>query len=245
MVKKEHIDAVASKLKVLSPDLYDGDYGDTFDPPAVKVIHSVISQALPYKTVVKKKLLFFKKNRPDVKSVRQLADLMASYTKPVEFLKEEVDVGHRGKAGAIEGLVKYLCRLIEASPTVPEEETLKQWAITAEPDDYKKLKIKGVGIATLQWLRILFGADTSKPDVHIMNFIHDTIDEELSEDECILVLRGVASYLEVSERTVDAAIWHFMSSRSRIVRLAPDVADAFPTDKSVNEALRSLLKSSQ
>ena len=242
MVKKEHIVAVASRLKVLSPDLYDGDYGDTSDPPAVKVIHSVISQALPYKTVVKKKLLFFKKNRPDVKSVRQLADLIASYTKPVEFLKEEVDVGHRGKAGAIEGLVKYFCGLIEASPTVPEEETLKQWAITTEPDDHKKLNIKGVGIATVQYLRMLFGADTSKPDVHIMNFIHDTIDEELSENECILLIAGVASYLEVSEREVDGAIWDFMSSRSRTVRLEPDVADAFPTDKSVNEALRSLLK---
>ena len=154
-------------------------------------------------------------------------------------------MGHRGKAGAIEGLVKYFCGLIEASPTVPEEETLKQWAITAEPDDYKVLKIKGVGIATVQYLRMLFGADTSKPDGHVMNFIHDTMDDELSEDECILLIEGVASYLEVSERDVDGAIWDFMSSRSRTVRLEPDVADAFPTDKSVNEALRSLLQSSQ
>ena len=242
MVKKEHIVAVASRLKVLSPDLYYDNTSDTSDPPAVRVIHSVISQALNYENTVYPRLVDFKKNRPDVKSVRQLADLMASYTTPLDFLTEEVKLKHRGKAGAIDGLVKYFCGLIEASPTVPEEETLKQWAITAEPDDYKKLNIKGVGIATLQWLRMLFGADTSKPDVHIMNFIHDTIDEELSEDDCILLIEGVASYLEVSERTVDAAIWDFMSSRSRTVRLAPDVADAFPTDRSVNEALRSLLK---
>lgn len=245
MVKKEHIVAVASRLKVLSPDLYDGNYGDTSDPPAIKVIDSVISQALNYKTTVYPRLVGFKKNHPDVKSVRQLADLMASYQTPLEFLTAEVDLGHRRKAGAIDGLVKYFCGLIEASPTVPEEETLKQWAITTEPENHKKLNIKGVGIATVQYLRMLFGADTSKPDVHIMNFIHDTIDEELSEDECILLIEGVASYLEVSERDVDGAIWDFMSSRSRTVRLAPDVADAFPTDKSVNEALRSLLKSSQ
>ena len=242
MVKKEHIVAVASRLKVLSPDLYYDNTSDTSDPPAVKVIHSVISQALNYETTVYPRLVDFKKNHPDVKSVRQLADLMASYTTPLDFLKEEVDVGHRGKAGAIDGLVKYFCGLIEASPTVPEEETLKQWAIAAEPDDYKKLNIKGVGIATLQWLRILFGSDTSKPDVHVMNFIHDTIEQELSKNDCILLIEGVASYLEVSERTVDAAIWDFMSSRSRTVRLTPDVADAFPTDRSVNEALRSLLK---
>ena len=140
--------------------------------------------------------------------------------------------------------MKYFCGLIEASPTVPEEETLKQWAITAEPDDYKKLNIKGVGIATLQWLRILFGADTSKPDVHVMNFINETIEQKLSKIDCILLIEDVASYLKTSERAVDHTIWKFMSS-GFTVRLASDVADAFPTEQRVNEALRSLLESSQ
>ena len=244
MIKKEHIVAVASRLKAVSPDLCDGNYGDRYDSPAVKVINSVISQALTYKTTVYPRLVGFKKNRPDVKSIRQLADLMASYTTPLEFLSEEVDLPNKLKAGAIDGLVKYLCGLIEASPAVSEEETLRQWAITSEPDDYKKLNIKGVKIATFQWLRMLFGADTSKPDVHVMNFINETIDKKLSEDKCVLLIKGVASYLEVSERKVDGAIWNFMAS-GLTVRLAPDVADAFPTDISVNEALRSLLKSSQ
>ena len=145
------------------------------------------------------------------------------------------------KAGAIDGLVKYLCGLIEASPAVPEEETLKQWAINAEPDGYKELGIKGVKIATFQWLRMLFGADTSKPDVHVMNFINETIDRELLEDECVLLIKGVASYLEVSEREVDGAIWNFMAS-GLTVRLAPDVADAFPTDTSVNESFTILIE---
>ena len=52
MGKKEYIVAVASRLKAVSPDLYDGGYGDRYDPPAVKVINSVISQALNYKTTV-------------------------------------------------------------------------------------------------------------------------------------------------------------------------------------------------
>lgn len=244
MIKKEYIVAVASRLKAISPDLYSRDYSDTSDPPAVRVIHSVIQQGLTYETTVYPRLVGFKKNRPDVKSIRQLADLMASYKTPLEFLSEEVDLPNKLKAGAIDGLVKYLCGLIEASPAVPEEETLKQWAITAEPDDYKKLGIKGVKIATFQWLRMLFGADTSKPDVHIMNFINDTIEQTLSKNECVLLIEGIALHLGVSEREVDGAIWNFMAS-GLTVRLAPDIADAFPTDTSVNQALRSLLKSSQ
>ena len=45
----------------------------------------------------------------------------------------------------------------------------------------------------------------------------------------------------VTDLLFDSFIWDMMSNW-RVVRLAPDVADAFPTDISVNEALRSLLK---
>ncbi len=212
MINKKYIDAVASRLKDLSPDLYDGDYSDRYHPPAVKVINSVISQALRYKTQVYPRLVDFRRNRPDVKSVRQLADLMASYTTSLEFLTKEVNLRNQGKAGAIDGLVTYFCGLIEASPTVPEEKTLKQWAITAEPAGSEVLNTKGVGIATFQWLRMLFGADTSKPDVHVMKFIYETTGQRFSEDECILLIEGVAAKLEVSERVVDGAIWYFMAS---------------------------------
>ena len=63
MVKKEHIVVVASRLKVISPDLYYDNTSDTSDPPAVRVIQSVVSQALNYEITVSPKLVDFKKNR--------------------------------------------------------------------------------------------------------------------------------------------------------------------------------------
>ena len=48
MVKKEYIVAVASRLKSVSPDLYDGNYGDRYDPPAVKVIICISQWLISY-----------------------------------------------------------------------------------------------------------------------------------------------------------------------------------------------------
>jgi hypothetical protein len=90
---------------------------------------------------------------------------------------------------------------------------------------------------------MLFGADTSKPDVHIKRFLHDTLNRKLSDIDSVLLMEAAASHLGLSVRAVDHLIWEMMSEW-RAVRLAPDVADAFPTDRNVNEALRSLLKNS-
>src|SRR5260370_4446901 len=46
-------------------------------------------------------------------------------------------------------------------------EVLRRWAQNAVPEESKTFGVKGVGIATFQYLRILSGVDTVKPDVHL------------------------------------------------------------------------------
>jgi len=52
-------------------------------------------------------------------------------------------------------------------------ETLRQWAQTATVEASKAFGVKGVGIATYQYLRILSGVDTVKPDVHLKQAVKD------------------------------------------------------------------------
>ncbi|MYI93908.1 hypothetical protein F4083_06235, partial [Candidatus Poribacteria bacterium] len=128
------------------------------------------------------------------------------------------------------------------------EVALKNWAIQAKPEEYQTLNIRGFGIAGFQYLRMLFGADTTKPDVHIIRFISKLLDRNVSAIEALHILEDSSKRLKLSVRDVDTYIWQISARPIRdgdvtnLVRLDPDVAEAFPNEEAVNEALRFVLK---
>ena len=95
---------------------------------------------------------------------------------------------------------------------------------------------------------MLFGADTTKPDVHIIRFLSDILNRNVSDIEALLLLEAASERVGVSVRAVDNFIWkrgargQQDTARTNIVRLEPDIAAAFSTEEAVNEALRFVLK---
>ena len=188
--------------------------------PAVKVINSVLSLSLGYRKV-KKKLDAFQKNNPDVRQVTELAKLIARYPKPIDFLNKEFGYKHKPKsirkANAINSVCEKLCGIINASPSVPEEDAIRQWALQAKPKGYRVWDIKEFRIAGFQWLRMLFGADTTKPDRHILNFLADTLNEKFPQTsdkkklEAVELIEETSAHSEFSARDIDRIIWLFMS----------------------------------
>ena len=161
----------------------------------------------------------------------------------------------------LQEVVKFVCQIVERSPTVPEEEVLKQWAIRAKPQECYSLKIKDFKLAGFQYLRMLFGADTTKPDVHIIRFLSEILNRKVSTIESLLLLEAASERSGLSIRVVDSFIWRRgargqqdtaetntvrlapdVAAETNIARLDPDVAAAFPNEEAVNEALRFVLK---
>ena len=103
--------------------------------------------------------------------------------------------------------VQYICQIIQKTPSVSEEESLKKWAIQAKPQECYSLDIKYFKVAGFQYLRMLFGADTTKPDKHIRDFISDILNRKFSDIEAVLLLEEASKYVGLSVRDVDAYIW--------------------------------------
>ena len=206
------VTAVATEIEKIAPELDDMDMSVFHRPTAIKVIDSVLMRGLRWKTAVGPKLKIFEENHPDVKQVTELAYLMECYQNPVEFLDTELGNSFEMKANALNSLVEYLCGVIEESPTVPERDALKQWADAVEPQDCYALDIKGIGVASIQWLRMLLGADTSKPDKHIMGFISDILGEEPSDVRCVFIMEAASEHLGLSTRKVDHRLWQIRSN---------------------------------
>ena len=217
MTRNERITTILARIREIAPDPLPRDNTVLDQSPAVKVINSVLSLRRPYRTVVKPRLDAFQENNPDVIQVSDLVNLMARYDTPYDFLKAELDFGSELKATAIDDVVEKLCGIINASPSVPEEDAIRQWALHANPGGYRVWKITNFGIAGFQWLRMLFGADTVKPDTHILNFLADTLNERFPQTsykkklEAVGLIEEASAYSEFSARDIDRIIWLFMS----------------------------------
>lgn len=246
----EDIDAVAEGIRRLGPDVRG--YGNV-DPAwsrstAVLVIDCVLSLNRRYDGFVVPRLDTFVEKHPDINTVNELAGLMDSFPTHDAFMRQELNYNYAERANTLRSVVEFVCKIVEKAPNLSEEVALKQWAINAKPYEYQNLNIKGFGIAGFQYLRMLFGADTTKPDVHIIRFVSKLLDRNVSALEALNILEVSSAQLEHSVRDVDTYIWEISARPQQnnfdknLVRLDPDVAAAFPNDKAVNEALRSLLK---
>ena len=207
-IPEADIAAVSAKLEQISPDVSMPIAPEWSRPSAVKVIDCVLSLNRKYDTFVVPRLETFMSNHPETQRVIELAKLMANYPTPHAFVKQELNYNHEDRARTLDSVVKHVCTIVDGAQTIEEEkEELTQWAIESKPQDYQTLNIKGFGIAGFQYLRMLFGADTTKPDVHIIRFLSDILNRNLSTTESLLLLEAASKRVGLSVRAVDSFIW--------------------------------------
>ena len=250
-IAESDVAAVATRLEQLSPNIPGfGSVDPAWTrPPAVLVIDCVLSLNRNYDTFLVPRLETFMNNHPETQRLADLAKLMASYSTPHAFVQQELNYKHESRAKTLQAVVEFACQIVEGAQTIEEEkEILKRWVIQTEPSDYQTLNIRGFAIAGFQYLRMLFGADTTKPDVHIIGFLSELLNRRVSEVEALRLLEAASETAGLSVRDVDTYIWQIRArgeqnaDEPNIVRLEPDLAAAFPNEEAVNEALRFVLK---
>ena len=247
-IAETDINTVATEIMKFASDLPNPEDLVNSQPTAIKVIDCVLSLRKSYDRFVIPRLKNFRNKHPDTQRINSLAYLMASYPSPEAFMISELNHNSKVKPKMLQEVVNFVCQIVERSPQVSEEDVLKQWAIQAKPQECYGLNIKYFKLAGFQYLRMLFGADTTKPDVHIIRFLSDILNRNVSDIESLFVLEAASERVGVSVRAVDKYIWNRGargeqdSTEPNTVRLASDVANAFPTGEAVTEALQSILK---
>ena len=206
-IAETDIDAVAYRLEQIAH--FCNPVDPDLRPPAIKVIDCVLSLRTSYDRVVVLRLRNFRTKHIDTQEVTDLANLIASFPTPYVFMQQELNFNSEWKARILQAVVKFVCQIIEKNPNISEEETLRKrkWAIQAEPQECYSLNIKGFKLSGFQYLRILFGADTSKPDVHIRRFVYEILNRNVSDLEALLLLEASSKRIGISVRSVDSYIW--------------------------------------
>ena len=169
--------------------------------PALRVIDCVLSLNRNYDRFLVPRLEKFEKENAQTITATQLCEAISSASAAPEFVKTKLD--YRDPARAI--------TLFEVSKFCADKEAgggLEAWAREAKPAGHVDAGIRGFGIAGWQYLRMLFGGNTTKPDVHIIRFVERaTGRERLSPMKALVLLEEAARITEVPLRDLDTTIW--------------------------------------
>lgn len=208
-IAEADIDAVATEIVRFASDLSSPEDLVNPQPTAIKVIDCVLSLRRSYDKFVIPRLKNFRNKHPDVQQINDLVHLMANYPTPDSFMISEFDHNSKVKPKMLQEVVKFVSQIVGGTQTIEQEkEILKQWAIQARPQECYTLNIKYFKLAGFQYLRMLFGADTTKPDVHIIGFLKEILNRRVSAIEALLLLEAASKREGLSVRAVDSYIWN-------------------------------------
>ena len=205
-IAEADIDAIVTEIVKFASDLPSPEDLVNSRPPAVRVIDCVLSLNRPYDTFVVPRLKIFMGNHPEIRHITELAEFMASYPTPHAFVQQELDYNHEDRARILHEVVMFLCTIVQQTSTIPEEKALKQWAVQAQSETHR-LNIRGFGPAGFQYLCMLFGVDTTKPDIYIIRFVSKILERNVSDLEAHALLEAASERVGVSVRAVDSYIW--------------------------------------
>lgn len=198
---------LATHLQQDFPDLRPSVDRAWLRDPALRVIDCVLSLCRNYDRFVVPRLNQFESCFPAVRSVRELRMAMDRFGQPHEFVREALNYRDVNRARVLDAVVNRVLEYAEDSSGKTELERIERWAAGARPDAYKLHRIPGFALAGHQYLRMLFGANTTKPDVHICRYVSRCVDRKVSELEALSLLEGAAALSGIRLRDLDTTIW--------------------------------------
>lgn len=194
----------------------------TYNNPALIIVDAILSKNRDYDKA-KVWIKNFKNNYKGINSLNDLEKVIESEG----AIKVTEEIKYKDVSRIIE--IKEVAEtFLDLKLKYNERDDLKAMKKWAEETDFTKkddpiFKIKGIGIATFQYLRILSGAQTCKPDIHIKNFLNNVLDrkkgKKFSEESAVRAVTQLAESIDKDTRLLDNAIWKYQRSKNDIKKV--------------------------
>jgi hypothetical protein len=201
------VDELANRLRQLPYVPKRTEAIKRLDCPAAKVLDCVLSLNRKYQTFVVPRIDGFRKNYPNVKTLAELHDLVKASGGEVLFFRRELDYYDDNRAISFANVLTYMRSISDAKDTSVQLKELKDWADKAQPKEYRQVDIDGFGIAGFQYMRMLHGADTCKPDRHIVKYVEENLGRRVSRLTAVELMEAAARHAGMSVREADRRIW--------------------------------------
>ncbi|WP_137665776.1 NUMOD4 motif-containing HNH endonuclease [Enterococcus hulanensis] len=174
-----------------------------YDNPVLIILDGILSKQRKY-DYVKNKIDYFKDNHSEVDSLEKLVDVIDKVE--LSGFCQYIDWNCQKRIKEIYDLSKVFLEIKRDGNFPTDLDAMRSWAKTAKLGDKVSL-VKGVGIETFQYLRMMVGVDTSRPAQCITNFLEEALQIRPSKKEAIEIIEKVADNIGIKVRILDYSIW--------------------------------------
>lgn len=201
------VGALVEALSRLKPSIRQSSDRAWQRDAALRVIDCVLSLNRNYDSFVVPRLDSFERMQPGIRTVGDLRGLMASHPSAAAFVSNCLNYNDDDRAVTLNKVVDWLVNIAGGGNYDAQMSNLKRWAASANPQDHLKLGIRGFGLGGFQYLRMLFGANTTKPDIHIQRYVASCVGRRVSDAQALVLLEVAAVEADVRLRDLDTTIW--------------------------------------
>ena len=191
MIYTESISKIAESFKKLNL-VKNVKYG--YDNSIYNIVESVLSLNRDYDNQVIKMVNRFKEEYPEIKGINQFICTFDNYKESDgkinfrEYARAFFGCYEVRKAEIIYNLVLKLKFIVKDVHPQNEFNVFSEWAKKTKPEEVYILNIKNFKIAGFQYMRMLFGADTVKPDRRIMRYVNSILGDGYEiKDELVII----------------------------------------------------------
>lgn len=198
---KEYLSSLPLEIK---------SYGDEYEyeNPVLTLVDAVLSINRNYNNFVKPRLEIIKKS-----GINSFIDLERELDKGNEYFMSFWSYRHPQRVELLRSLLNYFRDFQLKNNIQGDIETLKEWGKQSSVEKYKEWNVKGIAFTTYQYLRMLCGADTVKPDIHILRVVEEGIGRKINPNNSVILIEKISEEMGIEARNLDHAIWQYSSSK--------------------------------
>ena len=166
-------------------------------------LDAVLSINRKYYQFVVPRIKYFMENYSEITTLSSLYDILLEEGEISRYW----NYNHKAREKTLKELVAKFLEIVKEYPDETEIEALKKWSSTVSVDGYKRFGVHGIGIATFQYLRLLLGASTVKPDVHIKRAVSTALGRRVGDIEVISLFETACDYIHIPAKIMDHSLW--------------------------------------
>lgn len=206
MTTEQELKAFVTYLSTISidPGFKPEEYG--YESSVLICINAVLSIHRPYKSFVIPRVEYFAANYPHIKNLNHLAVTIQEIG--YEGFNAVWNYQHSERVEILERLCLKFMDYAAAIGASNDLLAMRHWASHNSIADHRTFKVSGIGIVTYQYLRMLLGESTVKPDTHIVKACETVLGRRVSEIEAVMIVEEASEVIGFPAITIDNAIWN-------------------------------------